>query len=336
MTAFRPLRFFVWLVCVLAAATASNAYAQTNELARLERELARLVKVTDGTVGVAAIHLETGRRVTLNNGERYPMASTFKVAVAVQLLTLVDEGKLRLDQMVELKTSDLSPGSGTLSDLFNKPGLALSVRNLMELMLLISDNSATDVCLRLAGGGAAVTARMRALGIEGINVNRSTRELIADWLGIQNLPPQSEHTQEGYSALARAVTPEQGKEANTRFNADPRDTSTPEGMARLLERIWKKDCLKPESAALLYDIMRRCRTGEARLKGLLPRGTEVAHKTGSIGGTANDVGILTLPDNAGHVAIAVFVKAATKDVAERERAIAEVARAVHDYFLFNH
>ena len=312
-----------------------KAAVKEDSLPRLERELARLAKVTDGTVGVVAIHLESGRRVTLNNGERYPMASTFKVPVAVQLLTLVDEGKLTLDQMVELKTSDLSPGSGTLSDLFNKPGVALSLRNLLELMLLISDNSATDVCLRLAGGGEAVTARMRALGIEGINVNRSTRELIADWLGIQNLPPRAEHTLEGYGKLARAVTPEQGKAANEKFNADARDTATPDGMARLLERIWKKDCLKPASAELLYDIMKRCRTGDARLKGLLPRGTEVAHKTGSIGGSANDVGIITLPDNAGHVALAVFVKAATKDMAERERAIAEIARAVHDYFLYN-
>ena len=331
----KPFRLFRNACVLLCLCAASTSFAQNNDLARLERELARLVKVTDGTVGIAAIHLETGRRVTLNNGERYPMASSFKVPIAVQLLTLVDEGKLRLDQMIELKTSDLSPGSGTLSDLFNKPGVALSVRNLMELMLLISDNSATDMCLRLAGGGEAVTARMRALGIEGINVNRSTRELIADWLGIQNLPPRSEHTLEGYSALAKAVTPEQAKEANTRFNADPRDTSTPEAMARLLERIWKKDCLKRESAELLYDIMRRCRTGDTRLKGLLPRGTEVAHKTGSIGGTVNDVGIITLPDNAGHVAIAAFVKAATKDVAERERAIAEAARAIHDFFLFN-
>ena len=67
----------------------------------------------------------------------------------------------------------------------------------------------------------------------------------------------------------------------------------------------------------------------------MPRGTEVAHKTGSIGGTANDVGIMTLPDNAGHVAIAVFVKAATKEMVDRERAIAEAARAVHDFFLFH-
>jgi beta-lactamase class A len=92
--------------------------------------------------------------------------------------------------------------------------------------------------------------------------------------------------------------------------------------------------LKPESAELLLDIMRRCRTGEARLKGLLPQGTEIAHKTGTIGSSTNDVGIITLPANAGHVAIAAFVKSSEKDVTARERAIAEIARAVHDFFLF--
>ena len=106
-------------------------------------------------------------------------------------------------------------------------------------------------------------------------------------------------------------------------------------MVALLERIYRKDLLKPESAELLLDIMRRCRTGEARLKGMLPLGTEVAHKTGTIGGTTNDVGIITLPDNAGQVAIAVFVKASEKESSTRERTIAEISRAVHDFFLFH-
>lgn len=334
-------RFISWLLLVVSLClSVSHATAQTPAsgepgLPRLERELARLAKATDGTVGVAAIHLESGRRVALNGGERFPMASAFKVPIAVQLLTLVDEGKLRLDQMVELKASDLHPGSGTLSDLFNKPGLALSVRNLLELMLLISDNSATDVCLRLAGGGEAVTARLRALGLNGIDVNRSTLRLIADWAGLKNLPPESEWRPGLLSKLDNEVTKEEAAAAHRRFDLDPRDTSTPEDMATLLARLYRKAMLKSESAELLYDIMRRCRTGDARLKGLLPKGTEVAHKTGTIGGTTNDVGIVTLPDNAGHVAIAVFVKASTKELAERERVIAEVARAVHDYFLFN-
>jgi beta-lactamase class A len=92
--------------------------------------------------------------------------------------------------------------------------------------------------------------------------------------------------------------------------------------------------LSEQSTALLIDIMERCQTGEARLKGMLPEGTVVAHKTGTIGRTTNDVGIITLPNDAGHVIVVAFVKESELDVSERERAIAEAARAAHDYFLF--
>jgi len=314
-------------------ATASQP-ANDPALQRLEREIARLAAVSGGVVGVTAIHLESGRRVSMNGTDRFPMASTFKVPIAVQLLTRIDKGEVKLDQMIEIKQSDLHPGSGTLMELFNKGGLALSVRNLLELMLLISDNSATDVMLRTAGGPEAVTARMRALGIEGISVNRSTAQLIADWVGVTNLPPEDRWDPTTVSAAFNAVKPEERSAAGKRFDTDSRDTSTPDGMAALLERIYRKDMLKPASAELLLDIMRRCRTGDARLKGLLPQGTEIAHKTGTIGGSTNDVGIITLPDNAGHVAIAVFVKSSDREAVARERGIAEIARAVHDFFLF--
>jgi beta-lactamase class A len=319
--------FFAALFSLCGVAT-----AQTTDpaLQRLERELTRLGKASGGVTGATAIHLETGRRVSLNGSERFPMASSYKVPIAVQLLTLVDQGKVRLDQMIELKASDLHPGSGTLTGLFNKPGVALSVRNLMELMLLISDNSATDVCLRLAGGGEAVTARMKELGINGITVSRPTIGMISDWLGVAESDWASDDLR-----YKRRLNDEERKAAAKKFDADIRDTSTPEAMAELLVKIYRKDILKRESAELLYDIMRRCQTGDARLKGILPAGTEVAHKTGTIGGTTNDVGIITLPDNAGHVAIAVFIKSSEKEVPQRERVIAELARAVHDFFLFH-
>jgi beta-lactamase class A len=318
---------------VITSITKSRG-ASDPALQTLEREIARLAKVSGGVVGVTAIHLETGRRVSLNGGERFPMASTFKIPIAVQLLTRVDKGEVKLDQMIDIKQSDLHPGSGTLADLFNKGGLALSVRNLMELMLLISDNSATDVLLRTAGGAEAVTARMRALGIAGIDVNRSTARLIAEWIGVENLPPEDQWTPALFQLVFASVKPEDQKAAAKKFDSDPRDTSTPDGMAALLAKIYHRGVLKPESGDLLLDIMRRCRTGEARLRGLLPQGTEIAHKTGTVGGSTNDVGIITLPDNAGHVAIAVFVKSSENDTSARERGIAEIARAVHDFFLF--
>src|SRR5262245_36517870 len=194
-------------VCVVGQVPAFAQHSGDQSLQRLEREIARLSKVSGGVVGVTAIHLETGRRVSVNGSDRFPMASTFKVPIAVQLLTRVDKGEVKLDQMIEIKQSDLHPGSGTLADLFNKGGLAMSVRNLMELMLLISDNSATDVILRTAGGGEAVTARMRAIGIDGISVNRSTAQLIADWVGVEGLPPEDEWTPMMFRSMFAAVTP---------------------------------------------------------------------------------------------------------------------------------
>ncbi|UFH56874.1 class A beta-lactamase-related serine hydrolase [Spirosoma sp. KNUC1025] len=76
------------------------------------------------------------------------------------------------------------------------------------------------------------------------------------------------------------------------------------------------------------------RNGACPLKRFSPPDTEVLHKTGTIGLTASDVGIITLPDNAGHVAISVFVKSSKKSGTVRERTIAEVTRTLYDYFLF--
>ncbi len=320
--------------CALLAAGALASPAADPALEKLEREMARVARVGGGVVGAVAIHIESGRQASLHAGERFPMASSYKIPIAVKLLDLVDAGRERLDRMVTLEPADLHPGSGTLTALFNKPGVALSVRNLLELMLLISDNSATDVLLRLAGGPEAVTARMRELGVDGIQVSRPTARLIADWSGVSRVPPESEWTPDLFRKLALAVSAEDRRKAADAFDTDPRDTATPEAMARLLARIHRKELHKPDTAELLLDILRRCQTGEARLKGILPAGTVVAHKTGTIGRTTNDVGIVTLPDGAGHVALAVFVKASEKDVPARERAIAEIARAVHDFFLF--
>ena len=148
----------VFAICLLGADAGTD---------RLQSEIERLAKITDGVVGVSALHIESNRRLTLNGEDRFPMASSYKIPIAVQLLARVDRGEVRLDQMVTIEPHDLHPGSGTLTSLFNQPGVSLSVRNLLELMLLISDNSATDIVMRLAGGPEAVTAKMRELGIAG-------------------------------------------------------------------------------------------------------------------------------------------------------------------------
>jgi beta-lactamase class A len=247
----------------------------------------------------------------------------------------VQAGTVRLDSMIALKPSDLHPGSGTLTALFNDPGVSLSVHNLLELMLLISDNSATDIVLRVAGGAGAVNSRLRELGISGISVDRPTIRLIADAVGIGELGPESGWSMAAFDSVRRTITPAQVAAARDAFYRDRRDTSTPEAMARLLAQIQRGQAVPGPRGGQLIDILLRVETGAARLKGMLPPGIPVYHKTGSLGiGVTNDVGIIDLPD-AGHLVVAVFVKESTRNVADQERTIAQIARAAYDYFTFN-
>jgi beta-lactamase class A len=261
------------------------------------------------------------------------MASAFKVPVAVQLMTMVEAGQLTLDKMITLGPQDLHPGSGKLSELMFHPGVALSVENLMELMLVISDNSAADLCLREAGGGDAVTARMKSLGLPGIRVDRPTALLISDWVGAKNIPPEAQWSRDMWDQLYNRIPNNEHMQARRTQMRDPRDTATPDDMTRLLVHIWRKDLFSPGNANELLGMLERCQTGKARIKGMLPQGTDVAHKTGTLGGVANDVGVITLPNGLGHIAISVFTKASTKSEDAEEKAVAEVARTVYDYFV---
>ena len=329
----RPRLALPLVIAFLALNAPAFGQGSDPNLRRLESEIGRLSTISGGRVGVGIIHLETGRELFVNGAEPFPMASTFKVPIAVELLTRVQAGTVRLDSMITVRPSDLHPGSGTLTGLFNDPGVSLSVHNLLELMLLISDNSATDMVLKVAGGASAVNARLAALGITGISVDRPTIQLIADIAGV-TLGPESGWSIAAFDSLRRLVVPSQA--TRQAFYRDRRDTATPEGMARLLAKISRGEALGPERTAQLLDIMLRCETGAMRLKGILPPDVPVRHKTGSLGiGVANDVGIIDLPDGGGRLVVAVFVKESTRDVAAQERAIAQIARAAYDYFAFN-
>ena len=268
----------------------------------------------------------------LDPDESVPMASTYKVPIAVKLLDLVDRGQLSLDERIDI--DHYSPGSGTLSRLLDDPGLSVSLLNLLEIMLLISDNTATDRILETVGGGTAVTERIQEMGVDGVRVDRTTTRLIGDYLGADDMPSAAGKSWDEYLEAIGDPSDESLEQSAAAFEKDPRDSSTPRGMATLLQKTWHGELLGDASTGLLIDIMERCETGEARLKGRLPDGTVVAHKTGTIDRTTNDVGVITLPGDAGHVIVAAFVKESDLPVPARERAIAEAARAAHDYFLF--
>jgi len=301
---------------------------------RLADEIARFEKSTGGSVGVGSFHLETGRSFYYNKDIRYPMASTFKIPIAVKLLSLVEKGDIALSDMIEIKKSDLHPGSGTIARLLDDPGVILSVQNLLELMLLISDNSATDICLKYAGGSESVTQKMREIGITDMDVSRPTYVAIANFLGVTSVKESEPYSDDDVVRQLGQLSKEQREQAALDFSKDTQDTSSPAAMAQLLRKIWNKEILSQKNSEYLLDIMKRCQTGDARLKGILPPGTIIFHKTGTIGATTNDVGIIELPGGAGNVIAVVFIKEAEIDNEESEEVIAQIARSLYDYFLF--
>jgi beta-lactamase class A len=318
----------------LLLAAAAPAQTADTSTAALQREIGRVAAASGATVGVTAIHVETGRRVSLRGGERFPMQSVYKLPIALQLLRLADEGRVNLDRRVAVPRAELRAGASTLAD-EHPDGGTFTLRDLVERMVSTSDNTASDVVLRLAGGPAAVTANLRAHGVRGVRVDRPEGRLILDFSGIPYAPGR-ERKAVADSLFARVPAARQ-RTAMEAYLADPRDTATPDAMADLLVKLRRGRFLRPARRAELMRMLTRTPTGAARLKGRLPAGTVVAHKTGTsrtVAGTTavvNDVGIVTLPDGS-HAAIAVFVKRSTRGPEAAEGAIAAIARAVYDHW----
>nr|WP_087575339.1 serine hydrolase [Sphingomonas sp. CDS-1] len=310
-------KLIAFLGLFLAPLPTADAFGPTanpvehNAQSRLMAEFARFSTLTDGTVGIAVRDLGTGETLAYNGDTLFPMASTYKVAVAAKILSLLDAGSLSLDEPLL------------------RLGRPLPVRTLLEMSLTLSDNEATDALVARAGGPQAVNDWVHAAGIKGLRVDSNTRDLLAR-AKVAGVGFGDEAAMEsGLSAAQRDAR----DMPNIGFTADPRDTATPRAMDDLLAAIRLGKLLKPQTTALMLSIMERCKTGKARLRAMLPPGTRIAHKTGTLNGLGNDTGIITLPDGRIFV-ISVFVMKDYKGHEMRDRIMAEAARAAYDYFLF--
>ena len=123
--------------------------------------------------------------------------------------------------------------------------------------------------------------------------------------------------------------------ANQQFSTTEKDVATPKQMNVLLEKIYRGEIVDRATSDEIIEILKQCQTGPGRIRGLLPEDTIVAHKTGTIGGTTNDTGIIFLPYRGDHLLITVLTRDARASAAERERVIAEISRYAYDYFVFN-
>jgi beta-lactamase class A len=168
-----------------------------------------------------------------------------------------------------------------------------SARSLIEAMMIRSDNHATDILMQDLGGPETLQAWLNQQGLSGIRIDRNIAQLLR----------------------------------SKRDLWDVKDSSTPRAMVTLLQRLDSGQLLRPQSRSYLLDVMRRCQTGKNRMRALLPWGTRVEHKTGTLSGYTSDVGFITLPDGR-RLAVAFFARGGSN----RPATIAWAARAIYDGF----
>lgn len=320
-------RLRILAILLLAVSVAAHAA----DLAPLKKQIEQRLPSARGEVGVAIKHLESGDEILINADKKYPMASTYKLPTLVEIFYQQAEGKLSLEDRIEIMPSDIHIGSGSFVAVLEPPCCQFNIRNLINYAMRISDNSAADI-LQSRVGADNVTQRMKKLGLDSIRVDRSTLEMILDQSGLDYSKYGALPAREVRKMLD-AIDARTAARADEQFNKVDKDTAKPSDMNRLLEMLYHGEIVDRASSDQIIEIMKECQTGTARIRGLLPPETEVAHKSGSISGSINDTGIVFLPYNAGHLAVTVLMKNTRATTAARERVIAEVTRDAYDYFV---
>ena len=293
------LRSFLLSILFCCSVSVVPVFGQTS----LESSFAQIANSLKATLGVNALHMESGESISFNGDSRFPMQSVYKFPIGMVMLHKVDMGEFSLEDSIWIDPSEYIPKAGH-SPIRNKypGGVSLPLKEILEYNVSGSDGTACDVLLRLLGGTEKVEAEIHKLGVMQIAI--STTEMIQvaqDTIQYQNW-------------------------------------STPEALSQLFQVFLEGDYLRPESKDLLLDFMLISNKWfDKRIKGLLPKGTIVAHKTGTartydgLCRATNDAGIIYLPDGT-HLAISVFVMDSYDSQEKREKAIAKVGKAAYEYW----
>ena len=277
---------------------------------------------TGGVVGVSAKHLETGEHVSHNADTVFFTASTLKVPLLVELYRQVDAGIIDVDQRIDLTDALRVPGSGVLKELAS--GVQPTVHDLAMLMIIISDNTATDILYNRVGGDN-INNTMQQLGLTHTHIPMTCRELLYSITGLDVENPT--HT---YQLASDRLKKREFVLEDDGFSEEKSDVSSPNDMCRLLELIYDGEILSPQSREAVLDILKRQQLSTV-IPHALPPGTMVAHKTGSYHSVRCDVGIVFAP--TGPYTVAIMAKQMTDgDRLSVDASLAAISRAVYDEF----
>ncbi len=251
-------------------------------MSQAQKRIATLLTESAIECGFAAIHVERGTEIAVNGAALFPTASTFKVPVMVEVFAQARAGRFRISERIGFEEKHRILGSGVIQAL--DVGLAPTIRDLLMLMTIVSDNTATDILCELVGNDN-VTARMRALGLNDIHVPLPCRGLFRKAWG---LSMATEYSYADFKAASKAAPMAFSSRAYARDGSN--DTTSAMDMARLMVLIAQGKAGAAEDCADMIAIM-EYQHYQDRVPRFLPLGS-VANKTGSLRGLRNDVGLI--------------------------------------------
>jgi beta-lactamase class A len=294
---------------VWAAASAvmlAQQPAPETPLQRLRAAIERTTKSVNATWGIYVKSLDTGEEVAIDADRQMETMSTIKIPLMIEAFEQIKAGKFKLGDKYTLVADDIRPGTGIIQRL--DPGAVLTVKDLITLMIIVSDNTATDVLYRMVGGPDAVTRRMEAMGLKAT------------------------HPVNNGSAWFAALRAAPNAETFYRDGKHPFGLSTPREMGTLLEKMERGDLVDKPSSDLMLEIMR----GQV-YRSRIPRyvtGYRIPHKTGDfLPFVGDDVGMLEMPGSPGKtIIVSIFTGNHFGSGEALENAIGLVAKEVADYF----
>ena len=250
--------------------------------------LAALERRHGGRLGVAMLDVATGKRVEHRADERFAMCSTFKFLASALVLSRVDRNEERLDRRITFSKQDLVVWSPVTEK--HVGGSGMTVAELCEAAITLSDNTAANLQLASFGGPAGLTAYIRSLGDNQTRLDRIEPDL-------------------------NEATP-----------GDPRDTTTPAAMLETMRKLLFGDALSESSREQLVAWLVANKTGDKRLRAGLPKGWRVGDKTGSgMNGVANDIAVVWPPERGPIIVTAYFAESSASGE-QRDAILAEVGR----------
>lgn len=307
----------------------------TPEHRALEQSLEQIGSRFPGSVGIAVTEVSTGATVGYNPDVPMPQQSVSKLWVTLTALDLVDRGKLDLAEPVLVRPQDLTVFHQPIREILRQKGQFLTTyADLLVRAITQSDNTANDLILRRVGGPRAVEKLIARKRLQGIAFGTNEIAKQSEIAGLQWQPSYSigRRFYEARDALPEPVR----KAAFERYLARPMDGASAAGISTALVRIARGEVVSKDSARRLILTMNRTKSGPRRLRGGLPPGWAIAHKTGTGQVYAgeqsgyNDVGLLFAPDGRQY-AVAVMIARTRASYGERMAMMQGVTRAVAAY-----